>query len=182
MERKSTKTFKLAFCGIMTALSVVVMFAALIPSMTYVFPAVSGIILWSISEQINKKWALLSYVAASLLAFMLIPELEANLFFILFFGYYPILRSIFEKLKPKILSVFTKFGIFNIAVIIIYFIMCLVFNADKMIEGMEDFGEFALPALWLMGNVAFFCYDLCLGYLIIAYDRWLKPHFSKLFR
>ncbi len=182
MRRGSSKTFKLAFCGIITALSVSLMFAALIPSMTYVFPALSGIVLWVISVQINAKWALLSFAAASLLSFMIVPELEANLFFVFFFGYYPILRPVLEKIKPKILAFLAKFAVFNAAVISVYFLMCLLFSADKMLEGMEEFGEYALLVLWVTGCAAFVLYDICLRYIANIYEKFFKQRLSKFFR
>ncbi len=182
MQRKSSKTFKLAYCSIAVALSIAVMFASLIPSMTYVFPAFAGIILWTISEQISSKWALLSFAAASFLTFMIIPEFEANLFFVLFFGYYPIIRPIIGKIKPKLLSKAIKFAVFNSAIIIIYFLMCLLFSADKLLEGMEEFGQYALPALWLLGCIAFVLYDICLHYLELIYRQWFKPRLSRIFR
>ncbi len=183
MQRKPSKTFKMAYCGIAAALSVALMLASLIPSMTYVFPAISGMLLWTVSVHISRRWALLAYAAASLLSFMLVPDIEANLFFILFFGYYPIVRSIIiEKVKPSILSKAVRFVIFNIAVVSIYFIICLVFEADKIIEGMEEFGDYAVFILWGLGNVAFILYDICLRCLDIIYKELLKPRFDKLFR
>ena len=40
--------------------------------------------------------------------------------FIFFFGYYPILKGILERIKPKALSYLVKFLIFNLALVLAY--------------------------------------------------------------
>ena len=73
MSKRGGTSFNIAYCGIVVALSVIVMLLALIPSMTYVLPAVSGIFIWTISDQINRKWGFLSYAASDVLCFLIIP-------------------------------------------------------------------------------------------------------------
>lgn len=175
-------SFNIAYCGIITALAVIIMFAALIPAMTYVLPAISGLLVWTISRQINRKWALLSYAAAALLCFMLVPEIEADMYFLMFFGFYPTICDLINKIKPKILAFIVKLAVFNVAVVIAFNILCLILNVGQILEGLEDFGEYAVYVLWGAANIAFICYDLCLSPITYAFDKWLKPKFNKMVR
>lgn len=181
MSNNSAKqlSFRISFCAIISALCVMFMFGALIPSLAYAVPAVAGILIWTICEQINIKWAFLSYIAVTLLSFILIPEIEADFFLMTFFGYYPTLCEILKHIKNKVLRYMVKLLIFNVSVIITYNILCAILSADKMLEGLEDFGKYAVFILWSMGIIAFILYDLFLG---VAKDMYIKAIKNKLNR
>lgn len=181
MAKTNTRklSFNIAFCGIISAISVIVMFGALIPSLAYAVPAIAGILIWTISEQIDFKWAYLSYIAVTFLSFILVPEIEANCFLLSLLGYYPILSDNLKIIKNKVLNYVVKLLIFNVSVIITYRVLCIILSADKMLEGMEDFGEYAVYVLWGMGLVAFILYDLFLGTAKELYIKIIKPKFAK---
>ena len=182
MSKRSTMSFNIAYCGIIVAFSIIIMLAALIPSMTYVLPAFAGLCIWTISEQINRKWGLLSYAASAALCFVLIPEIEADLYYVFFFGYYPLIKELIEKIRPKILAFLAKLGIFNAAVVIAFWILSHIMNLEQILEGLESFGEAAVYILWVTANVAFLFYDFALGHLFYAYRKWLKPKINKKLR
>lgn len=175
-------SFKVAFCGIISAMSVMMMFGALIPSFAYIVPAIAGIFIWTIGEQINLKWAYLSYGAVTFLSFMLIPEIEANCFLLSLFGYYPTLCENLKKIKNKVLRYIVKLAVFNVSAVATYQVLCLILSADKMLEGMEDFGKYAAYVLWGMGLVAFILYDLFLNTAKELYIKVIKPKFNKLIK
>ncbi len=179
MARRLGKSFNIAYCGIMVALSTIIMLAALIPSLTYLLPAVSGICIWTVSEQLNRRWALLAYAASALLCFMLIPEIEADLYYLFFFGYFPLVKEPLEKIRPKVLAYFAKLAVFNVSVVIAFLILSQIMNLEQILEGLESFGDMAVYALWGMANVAFVIYDFCLGNLFYAFRKWLKPKINK---
>ena len=179
MTKRSSMSFNIAYCGIMVAFSIIIMLAALIPSMTYVLPAFSGLCIWTISEQINRKWAFLSYAASAALCFVLIPEIEADLYYAFFFGYYPLIKELTEKIRPKILAFLSKLGIFNLAVVIAFWILSHIMNLEQILEGLEAFGNAAIFVLWGMANIAFLFYDFASGNLFYAFRKWLKPKLNK---
>lgn len=180
MAKKNTElSFNIAYCGIVIAISTIIMLAALIPSLTYVLPAFSGICIWTISEQIGRKWGLLSFAASAMLCFILIPEIEADLYYVFFFGYYPIIRDIVEKVKPKVLSWLCKIAIFNVTVVIAFWILSKIMNLEQILEGLEAFGDAAVYVLWIAANIAFIFYDIALGYIFFAFRKWLKPKINK---
>ena len=178
MSKTTKLAFNVAFCGIVTALASVFMFMSLIPSFAYVVPAFAGMVIWTVSEHMSVKWAYMCYAATSLLAVMLIPEPEANLFFIFFFGYYPTLCILLQKIKNKVLQFITKLAIFNVAVVIAYNLLVFILSAEEMLEGMEFFGELAVYVFWGFGNIAFIIYDFCLKTIKEAYIKLIKPKVS----
>lgn len=171
--------FNVAFCGIICAMSVLFMFGSLIPAMTYAVPAIAGFLMWTVKEQINRKWALLSFLAMSGLLFLLLPEKEAFIFFVFFFGYYPIIRDLLVKIRPKILSWVARFAVFNVAIVAGFWILCYLIGLNRMLEGLEGFGEAAVYVMWGMANVAFLLYDLCIPQIMFAYSKWIKPKLNK---
>lgn len=175
-------SFNVAFCGIISAISVITMFGSLIPSLAYVVPAIAGIFIWTIGEQINIKWAVLSYITVAILSFMLVPELEANFFFISLFGYYPTLCEKIKRINKKSLQYVVKLLIFNISAVLTYKILCFILSADQLLEGMESFGRWAPYVLWGMGLVAFVLYDLVLETYKGIYIKGVKPKFKKLMK
>lgn len=179
MSKRGGSSFNIAYCGIIIALSVVTMLLSLIPSMTYVLPAISGMFIWTISDQINRKWALLAYAASAILCFMLVPEIEADLYYLFFFGYYPIIKDLVEKIKPKPVAYIIKFVIFNIAVVAAFNILSHIMNLEQILEGLEGFGDMAVYVLWGAANIAFIIYDLCINNLFYAFRKWLKPKINK---
>ncbi len=184
MAKTSTQklSFNIAFCGIMSAISVMVMFGALIPSLAYAMPAVAGMIIWTVSSQINIKWAYLSYGAVTILSFMLIPEIEANCFLLSLFGYYPVLCESLKKIKNKVIGYIVKLIVFNISAVATYKVLCIILSAEKMLEGLEDLGKYAVFVLWGAGLIAFILYDFFLETYKQIFNMYVKPKLNKLIK
>ena len=170
---------KIAYCGIICALSVMLMLVSLIPGFTYALPAISGICIWTVSIFINYKWALLSFAASALLSVLMIPELEADIVFIAFFGYYPIVRDKLFSIKSSALRFLVKLVIFNVACIAAYKVLIVLIGIDRMLDGMEFMGDLAVYGFWGAANITFLCYELCLSQLTFMIDKWIKPKFFK---
>ncbi|MGI6265334.1 MAG: hypothetical protein ACOYJY_07755, partial [Acutalibacteraceae bacterium] len=90
--------------------------------------------------------------------------------FILFFGYYPLIKWPLD-LRPKPVGWLIKLALFNAAVVAAYALMLLVFHLDPGV--FELFGV-NLPAVLLaLGNAVFVLYDFVLSRLIRDYEfRW----------
>ncbi|MCM1334386.1 MAG: hypothetical protein NC084_01530 [Bacteroides sp.] len=175
-------SLSVAFCGIVSAFAVVMMFGSLIPSFAYAVPAFAGILIYFVGEQLGRKWAYLSYLTVALLSFILIPELEADFFFLSFFGYYPTLRTALSRIKNRVLRYIVKLLIFNAAVVLTYQVLCALLSVDQMLEGLEDFGVYAVYILWGSGNLAFVLYDFFLDTVARIYRNFLKPKLDRLTR
>ena len=100
-------TSKTALGGIVAALSVATMFlTAVIPTLTYALPAVAGVLLVVMVIDVGKKWAFGVYAAVSLLSLLVLPDKEAAVLYVFFFGLYPIFKSVLAaRLRGVWLSV-----------------------------------------------------------------------------
>ena len=119
-------TVKLTACGIFAALSTAIMLSSYFPFLTYAIPAIAGVILMVPTRECGIKYGFLSYVVTSFLAF-LTAETEAKVLFIGFFGLYPILKLLFERIKNRVLSIVLKFISFNLMVFSSYFVIINLF-------------------------------------------------------
>ena len=176
---KLKNSLKLTYCGVITAISVVIMFfTSLIPIGLYVLPAIAGYIITSVKKEINFKWAFLTYIAVSIVSLMLVAEKESVLMFIFFFGYYPILKFKIDEYKSKVIKIILKFLCFNISVIFVYFIAIQVLNISE--NEFEILGVY-IPGIFLfLGNIIFFAYDYSLVGAGFYYDKKIHPYINKL--
>jgi len=170
---------KIAYCGIICAISVIVMTGSFAYGLSYALPAISGIFIWTISFFINYKWALLSFIASSFLILMMPADFEAKTVFIAFFGYYPILREKLLIIKLLPIRFLIKLIIFNISCFISFQILKIIIGLDKILEGLNFEQNIAVFVLWGAANFAFLCYEFCLVQLNYVIKNWIKPRFFK---
>jgi hypothetical protein len=179
LEFRTRSAFNVAYCGVMCALAILVMFAAVSPSLTYIMPALAGIIIWSVREQCNFKWAMMTYASTAILSLFLVPEMESKTFLILIFGYYPLLREKINGITFFPARVAAKLAVFNLAAVFAYSLVVNVFGISDVLDGLEGFGEYAVYVFWAMGNAAFFFYDFALTHIFYAFSNWVKPIINK---
>lgn len=173
------KTSYIALCGITAALITAVMTAAYFPFLTYAIPAIAGAVIMIPLVEIGKGYAALTYIVTCL-PVMLFAENEAKLMYVCFFGYYPIIKAIFEKVKIRVIEFILKFAVFNGAVTAVYLLLSNIFMIDM--EGIGDYGKYGVILLYVVGNVAFLLYDICLARLCTVYIYRLHPKIKKIMK
>lgn len=167
------KTRYTTISGMVSALSVVIMLLTnIMPSMMYVIPIITGAIVFAVNEIIGKKWALGVFFVTSFISFILLTDKEAALNYTLFFGYYPLLKPLYEKL-PKVLSWSVKVLTFNVALTTIGLIVTFIFKLPFLDE---DMGKFTIPIFAVLFNIVFVMYDI----MFTVFKTRLTPLFIKL--
>ena len=175
--KQSSKT---AVSAMTAALSVIIMMLTVIPVLTYTSPAFAGILLMLIVIEIDKKWAFGVYAAVGILGLLLATDKEASVMYIVFFGYYPIIKAILESKLSRILEYAVKFLIFNASMVASYFVLIKVFGMPM--DDMNELGKYGPLILLGMGNIVFILYDISLTKLVILYRiKWQKK-FRRLFK
>lgn len=173
-----SKSGKIALGGLLTALVVVLMFlTGLIPIGTYALPAIAGVLLIVAVIEIGAKWAWMIYAAVAVLSLLFAADKEAALLFVLFFGYYPVLKSFLERISNKVLSWISKFAVFNVAVVACFF---LAVNFLQLPE--DSFTVFGIYLPWvflILGNAVFLIYDIALSGLVATYVEKLHHRVTK---
>lgn len=169
-----SKAAKVALCGVVSALSVVLMLmTGIVPIATIALPALAGCLTIAIVAETNVRYGFAVYCVVSVLAILLTPDREAILFYILFFGYYPTLYGLLMRIKRKPLRVLAKFGVFNLAMALAVWVLQIPLSE------MEVFGKWSILILAVMLNVVFVLYDYSMNGLIVLYIRRLHPLVQK---
>lgn len=169
-----------------TALSVVILIPSAVQVFVYTLPALAGMLTMFAVVEIDKKWAIGSYVATSLIGLLFVSNKEAVVYYVAFFGYYPVVKALLESRMPRALEYILKFLTFNVAIILSGVVLVKVFgmpyNELMGIDGESAFfTKYALPIMLGMGNVVFILYDVALTRLLTAYVLVWQKRFRKLF-
>lgn len=178
---RNKKTAKIAFCGLISALGVVIMFlTGLIPVATLALPAIAGCLLIAVVAEAGIGWGICAYAVTAVLSFFIAPDREAALFYILFFGYYPVIFAVLGRIKRRVLQYGAKLLVFNAAVILEVIIAVNLLGIP--FEQMEMLGKFTAPVLLVMANLVFVIYDIALDRLITDYYRKYRGKIRQVFK
>lgn len=139
----------------------------LIPVGTYAFPCLAGVLLVAVVIEFGWKWAVAAFAAVSILSALFAGDKEAAVYFIAFFGFYPILKSGIERLKSKAVQYIIKYAVFTVC-------MTGAFMVAKFVLGIPDdeftIGGFYIPWVFLIvGEIAFIFYDLFVTIIVTNY-------------
>ena len=167
-EKKQSASSRVALGGIVAALCLTVMFmTGVLPALYVAAPMFAGMLMLILVEEVSVGWAWLTYIAVSLLAAIVTFDKEAALMFILFFGYYPILRMYLEKIPLKLLRALFKQLLFNIFLILDYWMTVFILGLPTF----EDTGFTMYVILIVSGNLLFLMYDRLLSRMHWFYER-----------
>ncbi|MBQ8296234.1 MAG: hypothetical protein IJX77_00445 [Ruminococcus sp.] len=173
-------SYKVALGGIVSALCLVTMFlSGIIPALYLVLPMIAGVLMMIIAVEVNTRWALLTYIAVSLLSMFITFDKEAALIFALFFGHYPILRFYIEKIRIRPAKVILKFIIFNVCIIAFFYITVYMFGLDQMLDEMNEFGKYGALIMLAAVNLVFVLYDYNLEICYMLYRKKIMPKFRR---
>lgn len=170
----------------MAALSVVLLVPTVLDVLVYALPAFAGVITMFCVVEMGKTWAFGVYAATAIITMLVIPNKEAAVLYTAFFGYYPIVKAVFESKLPKAVGYVLKFAVFNAAVAVSYILLVKVFgmpfNELMGIDGDAWWARFAIPVMLVCGNIVFILFDFMLTRLVTVYLAVWQKKFHKMFR
>ncbi len=170
------KTKITALSGMLAALTVLLLFfGSVVQIFAYVAPLISGLIMIILINNVNKRSAWTVFVVSSLVAVFLLPDKECALTYVFFFGWYPMVKDSFDKIKIKILRIVAKFAVYNVAVVFSQLVCIYVFG----IPFDNVFGVWGIVILLLLANLLFALYDRLFVLLSFIY---MKKYYSKVKR
>lgn len=173
---KNTKL--IALTGILSALSVVLMFFGSVVSVfTYVMPLITGLLMIILND-FSKRHSVIMFAAVSIISVFALPDKECALTYIFFFGYYPIIRDNLNHIKNSVMSYFAKLLIFNAGIILSQLLCFYVLH----IPFDDIFGKWGIALLLLLANLVFAVYERLLSILIILYNKKLKKAIIKILK
>ena len=119
------------------------------------------------------------FVVSSIIGMLILPNRIAPIIFIVFFGYYPIAKSLIEHIKGAILQWAIKLALFNAVAVAVW-----LFMREILLETMGNITAFGIEfdafpiMLLLLGSIVFIVFDFGFTKLIWFYIN----HISKLMK
>ena len=168
----NNKTRMLVLSALFSALAVIsLFFASIWPSGQLGFAAVSSLFVAASVIESGVNYGIYVYVISAVIG-MLLPDKAAPLLYTAFFGYYPVFKSLIERIKHAFFQWTLKLIVFNTALTLI---LCLI----KVLT--FDF-SYILPALWVLypfGNVVFILFDYGYTKIIRLYISSISRYINK---
>lgn len=174
------QTSKITLSAIMASLATALMLLSYFPYFIYAIPAFAGLFIMVVVIEINKKWALMAYIVSAVLIFLL-ADPESRFLYVFFFGYYPIVKALIEKMQKPILEWPIKFLIFNTSVLSVYLIVASLFGFS-MENDFDVLGKYGAYILLALGNVVFVVYDIAVSRMSMFYLYVVHPKLKKILK
>lgn len=171
------KTKRMTFAAIMAAVAAAVMLVSWFPYLTYAIPALAGLFVMATVIETNVKYAIGTYLASAFPIFLW-AEKESMILYIMFFGYYPIVKALTEKLRKPVLEWIIKIGVFNLAVVSAYFLFSKAIGFS--LKEFEIIGKYGAYIFLAAANVVFVLYDIAVSRMAMFYFVAIKPKFKGL--
>ena len=160
---KKDKTRRLTLTAVFTAFSVGFMYlSSVFPTGQLGFLGISS--LFGIAAVIEYRIAggIFVFAATALIGLLIVPDKMLVLLYSMFFGYYPILKSLAEKTKSRIIEWLIKLVVFNVALTLILFVFKLVLFDFSFLRN-------SYFLLYLFCNIVFILFDIGVSRVIIFY-------------
>ena len=167
------KAKKLTLLAMSTALSVLFMYlSSVLPTGQLGFIAAASLLGFFAVIETGVSGALMLYTASSILALLLVPRRTPVLIFIIFFGYYPIIKYFAEKMKTPILSWCVKLLVFNAAYSVVFLLFKEVIFDITVLQN-------STAIAFVAGNLVFVFFDIGVSKLIWLYKTRLNRYFKR---
>ena len=147
------KTRSITLSALFSALAVVSLaLASIWPTGQLGFAAVASLFVAAAVIEMGALYGIYVFVASAALGMLILPDKATPLLYMLFFGFYPIVKSLIERIRSKALQWVLKLLVFNASLSVIWFLVGSL---------ILDFGETspAILIVYLFGNVIFAIYD-----------------------
>ena len=160
---------QMTLAAVMAALQTVLLYlGSVVPSGRLALAALAGVLGAGIVMECGYPHALSAWVVVSFLGLLLLPQKGTAIVFAAFFGWYPMVKSLAERLKSRIAEWAVKLLAFNAALALCWVLLRWGFLAD-----------ISLPNVWaglliLGAEVIFVLFDFAYTGLIAMYERRLR--------
>ncbi|MCL2228108.1 MAG: hypothetical protein FWB97_10900 [Oscillospiraceae bacterium] len=165
----SKKTRKMTLSALFAALTVILLYIASVwPTGRFGLVAAASLFAAAAVVEAGLGSGFAVFAVSAAIGMLIVPNRAAPLLYIFFFGYYPMVKSLIERVKGTVLQWVLKLVVFNAALTAIWFLF------GELLVGFLGYGHGALIA-YLGGNVAFVLFDYGFTKLIWFYiDRISK--------
>ena len=184
----SDRTKKLALGAMLAAMGVVMLaIGGLIEVLDLSMAALASFFCIFAVLEMGKGYPVMVYATTGVLAVLIMPQWLSGWFYLLFFGYYPIVKEKLERL-PRAVAWILKLLVFNVA-ITVYAVICyflffgeleLLMNEFSTLFGGMNVGGVLIAIVYAILNLVFVMYDFALTRLISLYLTRFRRRFRFL--
>lgn len=133
------------------------MLTSYFPYLTYAIPALAGLFMMIPLVECGTSWAFGCYAVSAVISFV-IGETEAKILYVLFLGFYPILKAIIERIHRQFLEWILKLLVFNVAAVLSYFVSSRLFSVP--FDEFGEWGRYGALIFLAICNIVFVIYDI----------------------
>lgn len=177
---KKNRVKKIALCGVFSALELTIIYLSSVFSVMdltiSMFTVLFTVVLMT---EYGKKPATAVYLIVSVLSLLIVPNKFTPMCYVFFFGFYPIIKSLFDR-TGKVLGYLFEFLYFNLLYV------AAVLIATSFMESRDVFGigTTMFYVTMAIANLAFLICDYYIVIFIKLYTYKLRSKFGldKLFR
>jgi hypothetical protein len=167
------KTRIITLAALFVAFSVIFLYlGSVIPTIRLGFAAAASLFAVAAVIETGLVSASFVYIGSSVISLLLLPDKTVILLYVLFLGYYPIIKSLAERSRSIILCWAAKIALFEAAYSVIWFLFKRLIFDSKFIETNIIF-------IYLAGTAAFVVYDVGLTRLIGFYIQRISKNLRK---
>ena len=160
-------TKKISLSAILIALAfLILLLGNILETVTFSVAAIASICVIVALSELGYQYAFMVYMATSVIAFLLLPVKDPVLYFAGFFGYYPIVKSVVERIPSKI-TYLLKGAIFACA----YSLIAII--GIKFLLPEADLIKYILIAFPIL-VIVFYVFDYALTKLINYYKNSIR--------
>ena len=174
--KKQTRV--ITFCAVLAALSVVILLlGSVIAVADLTAAAIASFAVVLVVCELGLVPAFALYAVTAVLSMILLPYKSPAFYYALFLGYFPIIKSIFEKKLPRLAAIAMKLAS-GVSVLIANVLIAAYIGGLTEYLGWYGVGFVAL------GAVVVVVYDIALTRLILLYEGSLRKRLNvdKFFR
>ena len=132
----------------------------------YMAPIFVGWCLMPVGQKYGVRYQTMLWLVIGLLSLLLVSDMEQNLMFVGFFGWYPIIRAKLQKL-PRVLRLCLKLLLFNVVIVALESVV-LMFLVPEALEA------WLAILLLAVGNLTFLFYDYAFPVFELLAEHYLK--------
>lgn len=164
------KTKNIARVALLAAAALVLLIiAGFAPSAQLGLTAVAGIASALAVIHMGIGGGFLCWAVVAVLGFIIVPTKGCAVMYAIFFGVYPVIKSLIERLNTLWLEWLIKLLFFNAVLTVCIFALKALF-----FEGAEEILKY-IPLLYLGGSIVFIIYDIGFSRLISFYYGRVNP-------
>jgi hypothetical protein len=164
----ASKSKKVALGGVLGGLCVILLYLAVyLPTSRLFMYGISSVFCSIILIEAGHRWAWLFYASTSILLLIIVPDKVGLIPYLIFFGFYGILKYYIEGVRGKAVQLIIKGGVFLIA----------VFGAAiaaKELFTVDIYSKLPLWGLVLVALAIFYIYDYVYTLFITYYETKLR--------